>query len=95
MNPGYLVTLATAAMILPGLIAWFAARRMGLGILWAALIAGVILGIAGWFITREPLFGDAEIRRSITIYFVLLPGFVGMVLGAGVGAVADKFRHDP
>ncbi|MDO5630335.1 MAG: hypothetical protein Q4G22_00700 [Paracoccus sp. (in: a-proteobacteria)] len=94
MNPGYLVTLATVSLIVPGLVAWLAARRMGLGILWAALIAGAILGLAGWFITREPLLGDAEIRRSVAIYFVLLPGFVGMVLGAGAGAVADKFRLD-
>ena len=90
MTAGNLVLLAMAAMILPGALAWLAARRMGINILWAALIAGAIIGIVGWFLTREPLFGEAALRRSITIYFVLLPGFVGMVLGAAAGAISDR-----
>ena len=91
MNPNMLVLLATAAFLLPTAVAFAAGRRFGIQILWAALIAGALLGIFGWIVTRDPLFGEAAMRRSITIYFVLLPGFVGLVLGAIGGAMNGRF----
>lgn len=87
------VMLLTAlALVVPGAVAFLLARRHGLAVLWATLIAGALLGIAGWIWTRAPAMGDDAIDRSITIYFVLLPGFVSLVLGAAAGALAGKER---
>ncbi|MDO5658592.1 MAG: hypothetical protein Q4G36_09760 [Paracoccus sp. (in: a-proteobacteria)] len=92
-DPAQLVLLAMASLVLPGLLAFFAAKRLGLQIVWAALILGAGLGIYGWIETREPLFGAAAMRRSVSIYFVLLPGFVGITLGAAIGALVGRFRQ--
>lgn len=88
-----LLILSLVALILPGVITFFLAHRYGLAVLWAALIAGAILGIVGWIWTRTPVLGDDAISRSITIYFIMLPGFVSLVLGAAAGALAGKGRH--
>ena len=94
MDPGPLLALALTAFLLPGALAFWLGRRHGIGVLWAALIVGAIIGIAGWIVTRQPLYGEAAISRSITIYFAILPGFVGLVLGAAMGALAAP-RPDP
>lgn len=85
---GPLTLLMTmAAMFLPGLLAFWLAARRGIAVLWAALIAGAMLGIFGWIVTREPLFGEAAFQRHVTIYFILLPAFVSLTLGAAIGAL--------
>lgn len=84
--------LTLAALVVPAAVAFWLARRHGLGVLWATLIAGALLGIAGWIWTRAPALGDDAIDRSITIYFILLPGFVSLVLGAAAGALAGRDR---
>lgn len=90
LDPLPLMGLALAAFLLPGALAFWAGRRHGINVLWAAMIAGAVIGIAGWIVTRQPLYGDAAISRSIAIYFALLPGFVGLVLGAAMGALAGR-----
>ncbi|MDO5647883.1 hypothetical protein [Paracoccus sp. (in: a-proteobacteria)] len=94
-DPAVLMGLALTAFLVPGAVAYVAARRFGLMILWAALIAGGLLGVVGWIITREPLYGADALQRSIRIYFMLLPGFVGVVLGAVWGALSWRARIDP
>ena len=93
-DPTQLVLLALGARVVPGLLAFFSARHFGLQIVWAALILGAVMGVYGWVETREPLFGEAAMRRSVSIYFVLLPGFVGIVLGAAIGALVGRFRSE-
>lgn len=85
VEPLPLMALALAAFLIPGALAWWLARRNGIGVLWAALIVGAVICIVGWIVTRQPLYGDAAIARSIAIYFAVLPGFVGLVLGAALG----------
>lgn len=89
-DPLPLMGLALAAFLLPGALAFWAGRRNGIGILWAAMIAIAVICIAGWIVTRQPLYGEAAVSRSIAIYFALLPGFVGLVLGAAMGALAGR-----
>ncbi|MFV0293412.1 MAG: hypothetical protein ACK5II_09460 [Paracoccus sp. (in: a-proteobacteria)] len=82
------------AFVLPGLVAWLLGRRYGLGVVWAALIAGAVVGIYGWINTRTPLPQDAAREQAVLIFFMLLPGFVSLVLGGLIGAwqhlVRDK-----
>ena len=90
LDPLPLMALALGAFVLPGALAFWLGRRNGIGVLWAAMIVGAIVCVAGWIVTREPLRGDAAIARSVAIYFALLPGFVGLVLGAATGALSGR-----
>ncbi len=83
-----------AAFILPGLVSWLLSRRYGLGVVWAALIAGLIIGIFGWIKTREPQFEEAARQQAVLVYFLLLPGFVSLVTGAAIGAWQHRARSD-
>lgn len=88
IDPALLIAYALAAFVLSGALTWWLGRRYGIGVLWGTLIVGAIIGIVGWVLTRQPLYGEAAIGRSISIYFILLPGFVGLVLGAAIGVLA-------
>lgn len=81
-----LVLIAPAAAAIAALAAWWLGRRIGLNALWIALAIGAITGLIGWFLTRTPAVGEAALHRSILIYFTLLPGFIGLVMGAIMGA---------
>lgn len=88
MNPAILTLGAFAALALAGVLGWLAARRGGIRVLWVVLALGAVIAVAGWLVTRQPLVGDAAIRRQIVIYFMMLPGFVGLVIGAAIGTLS-------
>lgn len=84
-----------AAFILPGLLAWFLARRHGLAVFWASLIAGALVMIYGWITARPDIAPELAGRHTLTIYFILLPAFMSMVLGAIVGAWQNRLYGAP
>lgn len=90
VDPVPLMALALAVFVLPGLLSWWLARRYGIGVLWAALIVGAILCVVGWIDTQEPRYMADAIARQIMIYMILLPGFVGLVLGAAIGVMGHR-----
>ncbi len=87
-----LILPTVAAFTLPGLVAWALARRHGLGVFWASLIAGAVVMVYGWLVSRPDIAADAAGQRVLLIYFVLLPGFMSLVLGAIVGAWQHRMR---
>lgn len=87
--------LALAAPAIAGVIAWALGRRIGLNALWAALTVGAVTGLIGWFLTRDPVYGQAALERSVMIYFTLLPGFIGLVMGAIIGAWQHRAEKAP
>lgn len=81
------VTIAVlAAFTLPGLAAWLLARRHGLGVFWVSLIMGALVMLYGWFTARPALAPEVAGQHTLVIYFLLLPGFMSLVLGAILGA---------
>ena len=75
-----------AAFTLPGLAAWLLGRRHGLGVFWISLIAGALVMLYGWFTARPALAPEVAGQHTLVIYFLLLPGFMSLVLGAILGA---------
>lgn len=82
---------SVAAFILPGLLAWFLARRHGLGVFWVSLIIGALVMLYGWITARPDIAPELAGLHTLVIYFILLPGFMSMVLGAIVGAWQHRF----
>ena len=87
-----LILPTTAAFILPGILAWYLGRRHGLGVLWASLIVGALVMIYGWITARPDIAPEIAGQHTITIYFVLLPAFMSLVLGAILGAWQHRMR---
>lgn len=83
---------AALAVTIPGFLAWAAARRFGLSGLMGALVICGVGAIVGWLLTRDVLTGDPHLRRSGMIFFVIVPGFVSLVLGA-VAGFWEAFRR--
>ena len=84
-----------AAFTLPGLAAWLLARRHGLGVFWASLIVGALVMIYGWVTARPDIAPETAGQHTLTIYFVLLPAFMSLVLGAILGAWQHRMRVAP
>ena len=76
---------AALAGTLPGLLAWWAARRLGLAGLMGALALCAVLAIVGWNLTLDVLTGDDQLRRAGIIFFIVVPGVVSLILGAIAG----------
>lgn len=87
-----LILLSLAAFTLPGIAAWFLGRRHGLGVFWASLIVGALVMVYGWITARPGIAAETAGRYTLTIYFVLLPAFMSLVLGAIVGAWQHRMR---
>ena len=87
-----LILPSTAAFILPGIVAWYLGRRHGLGVFWASLIVGALVMIYGWITARPDITPEMAGRHTLTIYFVLLPAFMSLVLGAILGAWQHRMR---
>lgn len=81
-----LILLSLVAFTLPGLVAWRLARRRGLAVFWASLALGALVMIYGWLTANPDIAAETAGRHTLVIYFVLLPGFMSMVLGAVLGA---------
>lgn len=87
-----LILPSIAAFTVPGLLAWFLARRHGLGVFWASLIAGALVMIYGWINARPDIAPELAGQKTLLIYFILLPGFMSLVLGAIVGAWQHRYH---
>ncbi|SFA55916.1 hypothetical protein SAMN04487972_11456 [Paracoccus halophilus] len=94
-SPLDLILPTLAAFTLPGIAAWYLARRHGLAVFWASLIAGALIMLYGWFTARPTLAPDVASRHTLVIYFVLLPAFMSMVFGAIVGAWQHRAHGAP
>ncbi|WP_374637407.1 hypothetical protein [Paracoccus sp. (in: a-proteobacteria)] len=87
-----LILLSLAAFTLPGIVAWYIGRRHGLGVFWASLVVGALVMVYGWITARPDIPPELASRYTLTIYFVLLPTFMSLVLGAILGAWQHRLR---
>lgn len=87
-----LMLWSLVAFTLPGMLTWFLARRQGLGVFWASLVAGALVMFYGWLTARPDIAPEIAGRHTLAIYFLLLPGFMSMVLGAILGAWRHRFH---
>ena len=87
-----LILLSLAAFTLPGIVAWYIGRRHGLGVFWASLVVGALVMVYGWITARPDIAPELASRYTLTIYFVLLPTFMSLVLGAILGAWQHRLR---
>lgn len=90
-----LILPTLAAFTLPGIAAWYLGRRYGLGVFWASLIVGALVMIYGWVTARPDIAPETAGQHTLTIYFVLLPAFMSLVLGAILGAWQHRMRVAP
>ncbi len=81
-----LILASLAAFTLPGLMGWVLARRRGLQVFWGSLIFGALVMLYGWVTARPTLSPEVAGMHTIVIYFLLLPAFMSLVLGAILGA---------
>ncbi len=84
-----------AAFLVPGLLAWFLARRRGLGVFWVSLVIGALVMLYGWITANPNIAPEAAGRHALTIYFILLPSFMSLVLGSIVGAWQHRLYGAP
>ena len=87
-----LILPTLAAFTLPGIAAWYLGRRHGLGVFWASLVVGALVMVYGWITARPGIAPELASRYTLTIYFVLLPAFMSLVLGAILGAWQHRMR---
>ncbi|HRM73524.1 MAG TPA: hypothetical protein PLI13_02270 [Paracoccus sp. (in: a-proteobacteria)] len=87
-----LILLSLAAFTLPGIVAWYIGRRHGLRVFWASLVVGALVMVYGWITARPGIAPELASRYTLTIYFVLLPAFMSLVLGAILGAWQHRMR---
>ena len=87
-----LILLSLAAFTLPGIVAWYIGRRHGLGVFWASLVVGALVMVYGWITARPGIAPELASRYTLTIYFVLLPALLSLVLGAFLGAWQHLLR---
>ena len=87
-----LILLSLAAFTLPGIVAWYIGRRHGLRVFWASLVVGALVMVYGWITARPGIAPELASRYTLTIYFVLLPTFMSLVLGAILGAWQHRLR---
>ncbi len=87
-----LILLSLAAFTLPGIVAWYIGRRHGLGVFCASLVVGALVMVYGWITARPGIAPELASRYTLTIYFVLLPAFMSLVLGAILGAWQHRMR---
>ena len=63
--------------------------------IWASLIVGALVMIYGWVTARPDIAPETAGQHTLTIYFVLLPAFMSLVLGAILGAWQHRMRVAP
>ena len=81
-----LILMSLVAFTVPGILAWRLARRAGLRVVWLSLIVGALVMLYGWVTARPTLTPEVAGMHTIVIYFLLLPAFMSLVLGAILGA---------
>ncbi|MFO1139899.1 MAG: hypothetical protein U1E41_12585 [Paracoccus sp. (in: a-proteobacteria)] len=87
-----LILMSLVAFTVPGILAWRLARREGLRVVWLSLIVGALVMLYGWWTANPNIAPVTAGRHTLVIYFLLLPSFLSMVLGAVLGAWQHLMR---
>ena len=87
-----LILMSLVAFTVPGILAWRLARREGLRVVWLQPDHGRA-GHALRLVDRQSRYRPVTAgRHTLVIYFLLLPSFLSMVLGAVLGAWQHLMR---
>lgn len=90
MNIWPLLLAALVALAVPGLLGYALTRRLGVGGLWLVLAGTAAACVAIWMRWQTPSTGWDSTAGALTLVFLILPGIVGIGIGAAMGLARNR-----